>query len=339
MTATHATQIIDGYLKRLDSELSSFPTARRKELETQIAEHIAQARQELPEETDADLLTILDRLGEPDEIAAEARASLDITTTKTGPVEIFALLLIGVGGVIFPILPVAWVLGTGLVWRSRSWTPREKYFGAYLPLVVGLAILVISALAGGLFGRHILFEVAFVGFVIANLLMPLGTAIYLGARLGRRLPILGWAAIAIVALSVYLPAAAAFIPAQASAFIGTPFGESGQTLPGQPTCAGFYGTVRYANGLPIAATAPVSVGICWDGSTVTKSWGPDCYPNYGPALRVQVQSCTVVSEPDGSMIISIQSSATATTAPFFTQSGGMGWRITPDGHIDQLFGR
>jgi len=334
MTATHASQIIDGYLKRLDSELSSFPTARRKELEAQIAEHIAQARQELPAETDADLLTILDRLGEPDEIAAEARASLDITTAKTGPLEIFALLLIGVGDVIFPILPVAWVLGTGLVWRSRSWTPREKYFGAYLPLVVGLAILVISALASGMFGRHTLLEVAFLGFVIANLVMPLGTAIYLGARLGPRLPVLAWAAIAIVTLSVYLPAAAAFIPAQASAFIGTPLGEAGLTPgAGGPTCKGFYGSVRYADGLPIAATAPVSVGICWDGKTVTKAWGPDCYPSYGPALRVQVQSCTVESLQDGSMIISIQSSATAMTAPFFGQSEGKGWRITPDGHI------
>ena len=336
MTATHATQIIDGYLKRLDSELSSIPTARRKELAAQIAEHIAQARQELPEETDADLLTILDRVGEPDEIAAEARASLDITTAKPGPLEIFALLLIGVGGVIFPVLPVAWVLGTGLVWRSRSWTPREKYFGAYLPLVLGLAILAISALASGIFGQHLLLDAALLGFLIANLLMPLGTASYLGARLGRRLPILAWAAIAIVALSVYLPAAAAFIPARASAFIGTPFGESGITPAGQPRCAGFYGSVRYANGLPIAATAPVSVGICWDGNTVTKSWGPDCYPSYGPALRVAVQSCTVESLPDGSMIISIQSSATATTAPFFTQSGGMGWLITPDGLITQL---
>jgi len=337
MNATHATQIIDGYLKRLDSELSSFPTARRKELEAQIAEHIAQARQELPEETDADLLTILDRLGEPDEIAAEARASLDIKTAKPGPVEIFALLFIGVGSVLFPILPVAWVLGSGLVWRSRAWTPREKYFGVYLPLVVGLAILAISALATGLFGRHTLLQVAFLGFVVANLLMPLGTAIYLGVRLGRRLPVLAWAAIAIIAIAVYLPAAATFIPAQASAFIGTPLGEEALTpVVGQPVCKGFYGSVRYAGGLPLAATAPVSVGICWDGTRVTKTWGPDCYPTSGPALRVDVQTCTVQTEPDGSLIISVQSSATAMTAPLFTQSGGMGWRITPDGKVMQF---
>lgn len=336
MTATHANQIIDGYLRRLDSELSTLPSSRRKELTGQIAEHIAQARQELPEETDADLLTILDRLGEPDEIAAEARARLDLPTAKPGPIEIFALLLIGVGGVVFPVLPVGWVLGTGLVWRSKAWSPREKYRGAYVPLVVGLAILLVSAIAAGMFGRHVLLEVSFLGLVVANLLMPLGSAVYLGSRLGRRLPLVAWIAIAIVGLIVYLPAAATLIPARASAFIGRPFGEPAQTpVAGQPICEGFYGTEQYAGGL-LPATAPVSVGICWDGTKVTRSWGPDCYPSYGPALRVNVASCTVQTEADGSMIISIQSSVNAMTAPFFVSSAGTGWRITPDGKLTQF---
>jgi hypothetical protein len=200
-----------------------------------------------------------------------------------------------------------------------------------------MAILVFSALTTGLFGAHLILEAAFLGFVVANLLMPLGTAIYLGVRLGRRLPVLAWGAIAIVTIAVYLPAAATLIPAQASAFIGTPLGEAGLTpIAGQQVCKGFYGSVRYAGGLPIAATAPVGVGICWDGTRVTKSWGPDCFPNYGPALRVEVQSCTVQTEPDGSLIIFVQSRATATTAPLFIQSGGMGWRITPDGKIMRL---
>ena len=62
----------------------------------------------------------------------------------------------------------------------------------------------------------------------------------------------------------------------------------------------------------------------------------DCDPTYGPPLRVDVRSCTVEAESDGSLIISVQSSATAMTAPFFTQSGGMSWRITPDGKITRL---
>lgn len=336
MTATHATQIIDGYLKRLDGELSSFPSGRRKELTGQIAEHIAQARSELTDETDADLLTILDHLGEPDEIAAEAHTRLDISTAKAGPIEILALLLIGVGDVFFPILPVGWVLGTGLVWRSKSWSPRQKYFGAYLPLVLGLAILLISALAGGMFGGHLNVLAFGLGLLISNLLLPLGTAVYLSIRLGRRLPILAWTAIAIVGVIVYLPPVAALIPPRMSAFIGVPAGET-VSLPvaGELGCDGFYGTVTYASGTPLRATAPVSVGVCWDGTRVRKTWGPDCYPSGGPGLQVQVQGCQVQSEPDGSMIISIQSSATAVTAPFAVESAGWSWRITPDGKVAQ----
>jgi HAAS domain-containing protein len=335
MTAAHASQIIDGYLRRLDAEMSNLPPGRRKELHGQIAEHIDQARSELSEETDADLLTILDRLGEPDEIVAAARSALALPAGNPGPLEIVALVLIGVGGVVFPVLPVPWLFGTVLVWRSRSWTPRQKYFGAYLPLVTGLAILLITALVGGLFGRHVVFEASALGLVVANLLMPLGTAVYLGTRLGRRLPILAWSAIAILGLAVYVPAASALIPAQKSAFIGTPFDQPGHApVAGQPGCGGFYGTVRYATGTPLVATAPVSVGLCWDGARVTKTWGPDCYPEGGPGLLVRVQSCTVEHEPDGSVIISITTSASALTAPFFTQSGGFGWRITPDGRVD-----
>jgi hypothetical protein len=337
MTAAHASQIIDGYLKRLDSELSTFPPARRKELHGQIAEHIEQARSELEQETDADLLTILDRLGEPDDIVAAARASLDMPTAKPGPLEIFALLFIGVGDVVFPSLPIGFIVGIGLVWRSKSWTPRQKYRGAYAPLVLGLALLLAGALLSGLFGRHVSLEAFFLAAVVANLLLPLGSAIFLGASLGRRLPALAWVAVAIVALAVYLPAAATFVPSRQEAFIGTPGGETGPApVAGKLGCGGFYGTVRYASDTPLFATAPVSVGLCWDGTHVTKTWGPDCYPEGGPGLLVKVQGCTVQDVGDGSVIISINSSATALTAPFFTQMGGVAWRITPDGHVMQL---
>jgi hypothetical protein len=106
MTAAHASQIIDGYLRRLDAEMSNLPPGRRKELHGQIAEHIDQARSELAEETDADLLTILDRLGEPDEIVAAARTTLALPAGNPSPLEIVALVLIGVGGVVLPLLPV-----------------------------------------------------------------------------------------------------------------------------------------------------------------------------------------------------------------------------------------
>lgn len=331
MTAAHADQIISGYMRRLDAELESLPRARREELTEEIADHIEQARHELTDETDADLLTILDRVGEPAEIAGEARSRLGVDGVNPGPLEIVALLLIGVGAVVFPILPVAWVLGAALVWRSRAWGPRQKRFGVYLPLVVLLCLDLVVFLTSGAFIEA--FFVATLPLLLLGILAPLGSAVYLASRLGRRLPLLAWIAIMVVGLAVYMPAGVAFVPARASAFIGA---DVPPEISGLPNCEGFYGTYEYAAGTPLASRAPISVGICWDGQKVTKTWGPDCFPDSGPALIVRITSCKVESEPDGSMIVTLASTATPSTAPFFTESAGRGWRITPDGHIDQF---
>lgn len=329
MTAAHADQIISGYMRRLDAELESLPRARREELTEEIADHIEQARHELTDETDADLLTILDRVGEPAEIAGEARSRLGIEGVNPGPVEIAALLLIGVGAVVFPLLPVAWIIGAALVWRSRAWSPGQKRLGVYLPLVVLLGLDLVALLLGNSIGNHTGLLLVALALVL-GLLAAAGCGVYLATRLGVRLPALAWIAIAAVALGVYVPAVAAVVPAQRSAFIVTvAHVETG-------ACGGFYGTYEYAPGTPLAARAPVSVGICWDGQRVTKSWGPDCYPDYGPAIQVHLAGCQVQTQPDGSMIVTIESSDAATTAPFFGQSASFGWRITPDGHIDQF---
>jgi hypothetical protein len=335
MTAVHADQIVAGYLKRLEAELAWLPTSRRKELTGQITDHIDEARGQLTDETDADLLSIIDRLGEPEEISAEARARFELTTATPGPVEIVAILLIGAGGVVFPYLPIAWLIGTGLVWRSKSWSAREKYFGAYLPLVLGLAILLISALAGGGGGQGM--GILILGALVSGILLPLGTAIFLVVRLGRRLPFLAWVGVAIVALIIYLPALATVLPPSSQGFIGADLTPgTGAPKAGAPGCGGFYGTVEYAAGTPMSAKQAVSVGICWDGQHVIKQWGPDCPPQGGPALIVKIQGCQAVTEPDGSMVVSIQGSATAVTAPAFTFSRGGGWRITPDGQVQPI---
>jgi len=330
MTAVHADQIVSGYLKRLEAELAWLPAGRRKELTGQITDHIDEARAQLVDETDADLLSIIDRLGEPDEISAEARARFQLTAASAGPLEMVAILLIGAGGVIFRFVPIGWLIGTALVWRSKSWSPREKYFGSYPPLVIGLAILLISALAAGVADLSFYF----LGAVVSVILLPLGTALYLAVRLGRRLPLLAWAGVAIVALIVFLPAVATVLPASTQAFIGSDFAPGrGAPKAGVPGCGGFYGTVEYAAGTPMSAKQAVSVGICWDGQRLTKQWGPDCPPQGGPALIVKIQGCQAVIEPDGSMLVTIQGSATAITAPAFTSSRGLGWHITPDGQV------
>lgn len=110
MTAPHAQQIIDGYLARLDAELVGVPATRRRELLDDVRGHVSEARAGLTEETDADLLNILDRLGDPAELAAEHRRRLGIAAPvpfRPRLMEIGALVLtplvgdhlaMGVGG-------------------------------------------------------------------------------------------------------------------------------------------------------------------------------------------------------------------------------------------------
>lgn len=74
MTAPHSPQIVDGYLARLDRELRDLAAPERSELLSQIEAHIAEARSALPDETDSDLLNILDRLGSPEDVAESVRS-------------------------------------------------------------------------------------------------------------------------------------------------------------------------------------------------------------------------------------------------------------------------
>ena len=61
MTAPHATDIINCYLARLEAETADLPQTERRELIDGVREHLAEARVQMPLETDADLLPLLDQ--------------------------------------------------------------------------------------------------------------------------------------------------------------------------------------------------------------------------------------------------------------------------------------
>ncbi|HEY1617720.1 MAG TPA: hypothetical protein VGG25_08885 [Streptosporangiaceae bacterium] len=74
--------LVETYLRRLDAALAGLPAARRQEITEGIAQHIAEARQQLGgdgQDTDDAIHGILRQFGDPDAIAAEA---LD---TERGP--------------------------------------------------------------------------------------------------------------------------------------------------------------------------------------------------------------------------------------------------------------
>jgi len=182
MSAPHATQIIEGYMARLDAELKDLSPDRRRELVEDVRNHISDARADVPEESDAELLTIIDRLGEPAEVAREARdretERPSVATLRWAWVELAAILL----------TIVVWPAGVVLVWLSRVWSTREKLIGT---LIGGVAFLVGFPLFGPLMGPILTKLVQLFGQPFPLLVSALGAfnivaAIYLAVRLNRK---------------------------------------------------------------------------------------------------------------------------------------------------------
>jgi len=119
------------YLKRLNKAAANLPRARRKELIGEIESHLSEA---LPAgASEAEALNVLERLGEPAEIVAEAGAGQ--APARVGLNEWLAISLLLAGGFLFV---VGWFVGVVLLWSSRIWTLRDKLIGT-LVLPGGLA--------------------------------------------------------------------------------------------------------------------------------------------------------------------------------------------------------
>src|SRR4029077_9828605 len=126
MTAPHADQLTNEYLARLEGALALVPPARRDELMSEVRAHIAEARSALPNETDSDVMNILERLGDPAEMAAAETERLESVPPARKPsraLEIAAIVL----------LLLFWPVGVILLWLSSAWTTRDKLIGTLVP--------------------------------------------------------------------------------------------------------------------------------------------------------------------------------------------------------------
>jgi uncharacterized membrane protein len=123
-------RLVDEYLRELSGELRDLPRGRRRELLGEIKDHIDSALERGPGHDEANVRNIFERLGEPAEIAEEARHRFGLHRAKAGPLEVGAVILLPIGGLVVPVL--GWVVGVILLWSSQLWTTREKLAGTLL---------------------------------------------------------------------------------------------------------------------------------------------------------------------------------------------------------------
>ncbi len=186
MNAPHATHIVEGYLARLELALKGSDPARRAELLEDVRAHITEARAALTEETDAALLAILDRLGDPAAVAEDAPPSDTRDSRPARPIAASHWGLLEAGALLLTFF--VWPVGVLLAWLSRSWDRQEKLVAT---LIGGAAFVIGFPLFAPLVGPVLGPIVASLGGAAPLLVgsigaLPLASAVYLAVRLGRR---------------------------------------------------------------------------------------------------------------------------------------------------------
>ena len=182
------------YLERLRRAARGLPPDRRRELLAEIEGHLSEAID--PSATEAQALTVLEKLGEPEAIIAAEAPEADEFPAGRGTKEWAAIVLLALGGFIFG---VGWVAGLVLLWMSRAWTVRDKWIGTLVvpgglatSLLIGLIAIgapakkLCRAIDGGVphctnaasQSTPILGVVVFALLVLA----PIATSVYLARR-------------------------------------------------------------------------------------------------------------------------------------------------------------
>lgn len=111
------------YLREVERGLAPLPRGRRDEIVADLREHLDASH--VGAESEADVRNVLDRLGDPRDVAAAALAEAGVVEATAKPVmEWYAVGLLSVGSLMLPI--AGWLLGIGMVWSSRIWRRWHK---------------------------------------------------------------------------------------------------------------------------------------------------------------------------------------------------------------------
>ncbi|MBV9607588.1 MAG: hypothetical protein JO027_20905 [Solirubrobacterales bacterium] len=191
MTTTTLHPLATDYLDRLERAAHRLPRGDRRELLEEITAHLSEATH--PGMSDAEMLTVLDRLGDPEDIVEAQRPDQPVARRGPGAVEWLTILLLLFGGF---LVYVGWIAGAVMLWGSRAWGVREKLIGTLI-VPGGLATALVSTLVlgttqncvssfggperctGGPSSVHAIITVAVFAFLVIG---PLCSAVYLARR-------------------------------------------------------------------------------------------------------------------------------------------------------------
>ena len=169
-SASEADKLVQRYLAQLDRALQGVDTTRREEILAEVHGHIEEGRAGLDPGDATSVRTLLDRVGDPAAIAAEAGAP----PPGSGRWDAWAPWLIIFG----PIASgLGWIAGVLILWTSPTWSRRDQLIATFVPpaglvaLFFGL-VAALSAAAGC--PRH-----ASAGCASRGVTLPLGVAVLL----------------------------------------------------------------------------------------------------------------------------------------------------------------
>lgn len=118
--------LVNHYMQQLKGALRDLPAARRQQILEDIAEHIQTARLHLEDEDETAIRQILEQLGDPESIRAEAGLP-PVPPLTWG--DRWAPWLLLFGGFLFM---VGWLFGLILLWQSRIWRIGDKVLGTLI---------------------------------------------------------------------------------------------------------------------------------------------------------------------------------------------------------------
>jgi hypothetical protein len=174
-SAGEADKLIRRYLAQLDAALRGVDASRREEILADVHGHIEEGRTGLDPDDAASVRTLLDRVGDPADIAAEAGAP----SPGSRRWDAWAPWLIIFGPVASGL---GWIAGMLILWTSPTWSRRDQLIATFVPLagLVALFFGLVAALraAAGCSG-HILALHASAGCTTKGFTLPLGVAILL----------------------------------------------------------------------------------------------------------------------------------------------------------------